>query len=317
MISAKRRKIMVYNLLRCLMFILGMVLCGFCDSSNAENDVFIIEKKGVIHKFLKADKENEYFVVHDFPGWENETFDVFDQFKDDQGIAIDIGAWIGATTIWLSKNFHHVLAIEADTGAIQSITGNLKASECTNVTLCPFPVAENREEIIFGPRGPRLNDSMACIKDQSNSPLDYKIKSIPFKQIVFDYIYANESINSKKIAFIKCDIEGGEENILEDVLHFAYYNKIPVYMSFHVDWWRSKKVSDFKYLFKYFTTNCPAEDVCSYLRFNPFGSILFQPKEDEGVLTKNNMTAVIISYNQPTYIKKMVTIQVPPAARPE
>src|ERR1700679_1912117 len=108
------------HLLRCLLSIFAMILCGYSDIGPGENEVFIIEKKGVIHKFLKADKENEYFVVDDFPVWENETFDVFDQFKDDQGIAIDIGAWIGATTIWLSKNFHHVLAIEANTGAIQS-----------------------------------------------------------------------------------------------------------------------------------------------------------------------------------------------------
>lgn len=289
----------LFSFILCL---LAIAFCGHCD-----DDVHVIEKKGIVYKFLKADKENESFVLRDFPIWENETFEVFNRFKDDQAIAIDIGAWIGATTIWLSKNFHHVVAIEADKEAIKSISGNLRASECSNVTLCPFPIAEKREEIIFGPRGPRLNDSMSCIKPEVSSPFDYTMKSLTLKQILFETIYSNTALSCRKIGLIKCDIEGGEENILEDILHFAYYNKIPVYMSFHVDWWRSKKVSDFEYLFSYFTTDCPAGDVASFLRFNPFGSVLFQPKIDAGILAKQNLTAVIIAYNQPTYIKNMVS----------
>src|SRR5581483_8109921 len=296
----------IFSRIGCISFLLGIVFYGHCSNDSLE-DVHCIEKRGVIYKFLKADKENEYFVLHDFPVWENETFVVFDRFKDDQAIAIDIGAWIGATTIWLSKNFHHILAIEADREAVKSISGNLRASECSNVTLCPCPIAKNREEVIFGPRGPRLNDSMSCIKSQLNSPFDYTMKSLTLKQILFDHLYSNADLRSRKIGLIKCDIEGGEENILEDVLHFAYYNKIPVYMSFHVDWWQSKKVSDFESLFSYFTNDCPDADVCSYLRHHPFGSVLFQPKSDAGVLAKQNLTAVIIAYNQPTYIKNMVT----------
>ncbi len=45
------------------------------------------------------------FLVYDFKDWENDTFEVFEKVKNQEGIAIDIGAWIGTTAIWLSKNF--------------------------------------------------------------------------------------------------------------------------------------------------------------------------------------------------------------------
>jgi hypothetical protein len=76
-------------------------------------------------------------------------------------------------------------------------------------------------------------------------------------------------------------------------------------MSFHLDWWKSKKITDFEYLFKYFKTNCPETNVLEYLSRNPFASLLFEPIE-AGVLAKKNMTALIVGYNQYTFIKTMV-----------
>lgn len=291
-----------------ILFLLVLALRPVCIAGSwADEGFHTVEKKGVIYKFSKADKETEYFITHDFPTWEDETFDVFELVKDAQGIAIDIGAWIGTTAIWLSKNFHHVIAVEADKTSLESIARNLIASESQNVTLCPFPVAETSEDVIFGPRGARLNESISCMKSQADNPLDYTVKSLTFKQILFDYVYSNQTLDEKRIAFVKCDIEGGEEDILEDVLHFAYNNKVPVYMSFHVSWWKSKKINDFHYLFKYFENNIHSNDLCSYIESNPFCSVLFIPKENGDVLEKKNITALIIGFNQPTYIRNMVT----------
>lgn len=133
-------------------------------------------------------------------------------------------------------------------------------------------------------------------------------RSVTFKQLVYDTVYADEKLDSHKISFIKCDLEGAEEEILEDVLHFAFYNKCPVYISFHLDWWVSKKISDFDYLFKYFNvTNVTTDNISEFIQENPFASLLFEPRQDVGELVKKNVTAVIIGYNQATYIKNMVS----------
>ena len=43
--------------------------------------------------------------------WEANTFEVFNHVKKADKKAIDIGAWIGPTSIWLSKNFKEVLVV--------------------------------------------------------------------------------------------------------------------------------------------------------------------------------------------------------------
>ena len=248
------------------------------------DDYITINKKNVIHKFVRFDQPTDHFTQNVFWNWENETFEVFDKLKDNQGIAIDLGAWIGTTSIWLSHNFYHVIAVEPDITSQKCLRANLIASDCSNVSICDQPVSNKNQPVIFGPLGRILNESISSIKTNTNNENDYTINSITFKNLIEDYFYSNDQLNSRKISFIKCDIEGGEEQILEDVLQFAYYNQIPVYMSFHLSWWKSKNINDFDDLFHYFETNCPTANICEFIRKNPFASILFQPKNNEPLL---------------------------------
>jgi FkbM family methyltransferase len=239
-------------------------------------DVIVIDKKNVRHTFVDAGA-NADFLRNIFPSWESETFDVFDQVKNTHGIAIDLGAWIGTTAIWLSKNFYHVIAVEGDRESLIDLKKNLEASKCFNVTLCGQPVTGTQREVIFGPRGNRMNESISCVKVSSTSEKDYIIESLTVRQLIKAYISENPQINSHPIAFIKCDIEGGEEEILEELLEFAYKNQSKAYISFHLDWWRSKKIVEFENLFKLFTIAVPLGTACDHLKNNPFGSLLFEP----------------------------------------
>jgi FkbM family methyltransferase len=291
--------------------IYGLVFLGVSLSCFAAQDYIIVNKKNVLHKFVKFDQATDHFTKNVFPYWENETFEVFDSVKNPEGIAIDIGAWIGTTAIWLSKNFHHVISIDADPVSLKCLKMNLEASECSNVTICPRPVAQKTNKMIFGPRGNDFNESTSYIKDVSEgasaTDKDYAVRGITLKQLLHDYIFANSALASHPISFIKCDIEGGEENIIEDLLYFAYYNKVKVYLSFHTSWWKSKKITDFEYLFKFFKARCPGSDAVSYIQSQPFGSVLFEPRNDMGTMLKKDMPVVIIGYNQYTYISKMVS----------
>jgi len=275
------------------------------DVNGFDDNLITVTKNDIVHYFVSHDPQTDYFVRYIFQNWENETFDVFEQVKDNKSIAIDIGAWIGTTSIWLSKNFQHVIAVEADNESLNCLTKNLNASKCDNVSIVAQPVLDISKNIYFGPRGCRLNESISYIKDHSDSIHDYTVRSITFKQLIHDYVYENEALKDSKISFIKCDIEGGEENILEDVLYFAYNNNCKVYMSFHLSWWKEKNIDDFAYLFKHFKTNCPQDDVLDYLKRNPFGSLLFEPVEND-IIIKKNISVVVIGYNQYTFIKNMV-----------
>jgi len=289
------------NLVRILL--LSLFLVPLFSSEPGEH--ITVYKKGVLHNFV-CNEQTDPFVKHVFANWENDTFEVFDQAKDAQSIAIDLGAWIGTTAIWLSKNFCHVVAIEPDIESLKCLRDNLKASNCHNVSICTQPVSNFSQKVIFGPLGESLNESISAIKPNLTGENDYITKSITFKQMIFDFVYANETLAPYNISFIKCDIEGGEENILEDLLYFAYHNKCKVYLSFHLDWWQSQNLSDFEYLFKFFKTDCPINNLVEYIKGNPFTSIYFEPLEGAGIMEKKNIPAVIIGYNLYSYVSKMV-----------
>ena len=257
----------------CLSFLGNQALIA--SSVQIAEDYIFVEKKDVLHKFVRFDGPTDDFIINYFPAWENETFDVFNEVKDSEGIAIDLGGWIGTTSIWLSKHFYHVVTVEADTRSLECLKRNLVASECPNVTICDQPISGTNQQVIFGPLGINLNESISAIKEVSTNLYDYLAESITFKQVLDEYVYANEEINSRKVSFIKCDIEGGEENILEDILQFAYDNRCKVYVSFHLSWWKSKQIEEFEPLFQKFQTNCPLRSVSEYIRQDPFGSVLF------------------------------------------
>ncbi len=258
---------MVFYRLICLFFLIHLY----------GSEIIEVDKRGVLYKFVRCNQQTDWFVERLFPSWENETFDVFDRVKDPRTIAIDLGAWIGTTSIWLSDHFYHVIAVEPDRESLDCLKRNLDASECNNVTICEQPVSDRPKEVIFGPRGNYLNESISFVKPRIDNVNDYTLEAIPFAQLLSDYVYSNRALYTHKIGFIKCDIEGGEEDILEDLLRFAYVNQSKVYLSFHVGWWRTKRIEDFSSLFNLFKTNCPEPDVCGYIQKNPFGSLLFEP----------------------------------------
>ncbi len=201
-------------------------------------------------------------------------------------IAIDLTTSIEDSSFYLSKNFSSVIAVNQSTIPFNPIKKKFTRSKHPNLLICNRPI------------GSTSNPQ----KNANGNP----VKPITFKQLIHDYIFENETISEKSIDFIKCDIEGDEESVLEDILYFAYHNHVKTYISFHIPFWKNKKIADFKNLFSFFKTNCPENDVCSYLEKNPFASLIFEPLTKQEVLIKSNMPVIIIAYDQVTFIKNMV-----------
>ena len=197
------------------------------------------------------------WLVDNFATWEPETFSVFEQMRMPEGVALDLGAWIGTTSVWLSKNFKKVVAVECDPVSVRCLEDTLKLSGCTNVDIISKPISNKNTSVVFGPRKSTWNESMSCIKETETNQYDIRMDTITLKDLPY------------KFDFIKCDIEGGEEDILEDLLSYG----CPVYVSFHCDWWKSKNLSRFASLFSKFDV-----DAVPQILQNGFCSILFRKK---------------------------------------
>ena len=227
-----------------------------------------------------------WFLHHFKTGdWEPETFKVFNQVKNKSAVALDIGAWIGPTTIWLSKNFKSVISVEPDAVAFAALSENVKKSHCHNVTLINRPVYSECTDILFGVNSYNtqlasegLGSSTSQIKSISTDSTDNTVQTI-----TLEYFKQLDSYNN--ISFVKVDIEGGEEAILESLFNIAEVNKWKVYISFHCDWWKDRDVERFRKCFSkakciitdmYEWSSKNVEEVVSHIKRNPFAAVYFE-----------------------------------------
>lgn len=206
-----------------------------------------------------------------FNAWEPFTFESFRQAANPNKIAIDVGSWIGLTGIWLCKNFKHVLCVEADKLSVKALEANLKASDCQNYSIIPYALYNSKTKLYFGPNSfienPTLNDSMSQLKTTTDKSDDYAIDTIIFSDIIKD-------IPVDDIGLLKVDIEGGEENIIEELMLFSTEHKIPILLSFHISWWKNKNVDRFVHLFETCTIKTDSNDTVTnlseFLTAHPF-----------------------------------------------
>lgn len=210
--------------------------------------------------------------------WENYTHEVFDKVGNLNKVAIDLGGWIGVTTIHLSKKFKKVIVVEADSVAVDALRKNLLSNNCKNVEVVEKCVFNNtKEKVFFGKNihhyAP-LGSSMSQIKEvhQDN---DYEITTITLKELT-------EMCGSDEVGFIKVDIEGGEEKILEDLFEICDLKKCSMLLSFHLGWWTDSNLDRFTCLkeknYKVFTDSGELDknSIQDFLKNYHLASLLFQ-----------------------------------------
>lgn len=220
-----------------------------------------------------------YMNVFSNQNWEGDTFDTFNKVKDSTKIALDIGGWIGSTAIWLSKHFEKVVVVEADKNAIIALKNNLKTNSCENVDVCEKVIYnKSQERVFFGQNphtGSQLGDSMSLSKKNSDNSADYDVETITLESLISNY-------PKEKISFLKIDIEGGEEKIMEDLFELGTMYKWKVWLSFHYGWWENKDLSRFENIFKnikkltFRNQEIKVEDFPSYIVNNRLGTFYLE-----------------------------------------
>lgn len=174
--------------------------------------------------------------------WENYTHEVFDKVSDLDKIAIDLGGWIGVTSLYLSKKFKRVIVVEADSIACEALRKNLITNNCENVDVIEKCVFNGtKEKVSFGKNSYHyapLGSSMSQIKEVHEFD-DYEISTVTLREL-------EKLCGTDELGFIKVDIEGGEENILEDLFEICELKKCVLLLSFHLGWWSDSNLDRFE-----------------------------------------------------------------------
>lgn len=181
-----------------------------------ENNYIKVDKND-IYFFIKNDisDSNLDFWKNHYSSWKNNKFQVFDRFLNKDKIFIDIGAWIGATCIYASRKSKHIFAIEPDINSNESLSQNCK-NNCNNYTI--------------------INKSIS-------NTTDIDTKTITIQDIITEY-----NIDIQNISLINVDIEGYEEDILNDLYEIHTTHNIPLYISFYYNNWNNNDIDRFVFL---------------------------------------------------------------------
>ena len=217
-------------------------------------------------KYLKINKNNELFLIENnqnnlnlcfwkdhYENWENASFKVYDKYLSKNNILIEIGGWIGATSMYGCRKSKHVYSIEAETQSFDDMTINLKTNCTNNYTLINKAIYNTDDvKLKIGKNKILENQSQEC----------YFVDTITIESLIKNY-----QINPSEIGLIKVDIEGGEENILNDLNDIYTKYKIPIYVSFYHTWWNDKNLDRFMWLSDTIKNQIRADPVASILVF--------------------------------------------------
>jgi FkbM family methyltransferase len=150
-------------------------------------------------------------------------FETITRFAGPEVTCIDAGAWIGADTLYASKMFKHVHAIEPDPVAFQILSKNLAANQLSNVTLYEHALMGHSGTTTMG--GSILGCSCTRETCKDNSVTVPCLTLREFCKDIPDPL------------FIKMDTEGAEAQILKDWQFFSE-RKPDLMLSTHLLWWK-------------------------------------------------------------------------------
>lgn len=160
--------------------------------------------------------------------WEPTTFEIFYQFLDKEHSMIDIGAWIGALSLFGGNFAKTVYAIEPDPVAYPEIKDNIKLNPKLDIRLfdCAIDFQTGTRYFGNGVHGESLGDSTSSVYMVKRSSEPVKVNTMTLTE----FITAN---NITDCNFIKIDVEGSEVEIITSSKEWIEKNKPTIHLSLH------------------------------------------------------------------------------------
>jgi FkbM family methyltransferase len=133
--------------------------------------------------------------------WEEDVYEVKETRLNRGGVVIDIGANIGAFSLYASYYGATVYAIEPEPNNLQALKNNIRLNDKENqVYVCPYAISDYKGTVIISDQG---GDSTIVDSDISGA----EVEVMPL-----DNFFALYHIN--EVDVLKIDVEGAEPEII-------------------------------------------------------------------------------------------------------
>lgn len=163
--------------------------------------------------------------------WETDTFDVLDKFIKPEKIFLDIGAWIGALSIYAAKLGTTVFAIEPDDVAFSQMIENIELNEHSeNIFACNLAISNTNGEAQLNSNAYFGNSESSLVRRTHYAGE----KTVPTKTLA-SFLFEHKI---KDICLIKIDCEGSESIFIDEGFRdpLIEYDYPPVLIAFHPAW---------------------------------------------------------------------------------
>lgn len=209
--------------------------------------MYIINKRDTIYKVI--DERGHWFIRNIKEGfWEEETFNIIDEYQNVEKIYLDIGSWIGPTVLYANNKFKQIFAFEPDPVAAEILKQNISINNYDNIILIQKAISNTNGICEFGGNG-ELGNSMSTLlvgtpdkekffnnygqPNQFLSPEIRKKDIIKIESITIENFLEQYNIQANNIGLIKIDIEGGELLVIPQMESFLKKYKPNLYISLH------------------------------------------------------------------------------------
>ena len=190
---------------------------------------------------VKIEKEDASFLVHPFPKqyhgspywkavsegkWEPDTFRIIQKYCSPNRCCIDLGAWIGPTTLYAANFARYVFAAEPDPIAAEQLKANLELNPhlSEKTTLFEGCIGSHSGQVAIG--------NVTGFGDSETSILfsDPSYREVVPAMTFNDFI---TTFDIEDCGFIKMDIEGAESLVLPDMVEYLRQIGPTLFISLH------------------------------------------------------------------------------------
>jgi FkbM family methyltransferase len=139
--------------------------------------------------------------------WQQHTLSAIDRLVDGRTTFVDLGAWVGPTTLYAAAAARRVIAVEADPAALDQLRRNLAANPelAARVEVVPRAVHAHDGHVTLGARR-KPGDSMSSTL-LSDARRTWQAEAVTPTQLA-------AMLSGDERIVVKIDIEGGEYELL-------------------------------------------------------------------------------------------------------